>query len=461
VPLISVDLAAIGEFLAASLRSATGLPLPVRASDEAGTPGNIVLTQEGVDPALGDEGYELDIRPQGMLLRAARPAGIFRGVQTIRQLLPASAEQGEVQPDAWCLPCSQIRDLPRFAWRGMMLDVARHFFGVEDVKRLIDLMALYKLNIFHLHLSDDQGWRVMIRSWPELALKGGSLSVGGGPGGYYTREQYAEIVEFARQRYITVVPEIDMPGHVNAALASYPELNGDGKAPELYTGTEVGFSSLSLDQEVTYRFIEDVVAELAAMTPGDYIHIGGDEAFSTDPAGYAPFIERVQAIVQSHGKRMAGWEEISRAKLLPSSLAQAWRSPMVQDAVKQGARVIMSPASMTYLDMKYTASTPLGLAWAGMVDVKDAYDWDPATLIEGVGEKEVAGIEAPLWSETLRTMKDVEYMAFPRLIALAEVGWSSTAGRNWAEFAARLAQHSRRLEAMDVNFYRSTQVDWA
>jgi len=460
VPLNSGELKVVGEYLAAKLRPSTGFPLPVQASGAATTPGDIVLTQEGADPALGEEGYELVICPDNVWLRAAAPAGIFRGVQTIRQLFPVAVERDYAQAGPWNLPCGRIRDLPRFTWRGMMLDVARHFFGLEDVKRLIDLIAFYKFNTFHLHLSDDQGWRLMIHSWPDLALKGGSTAVGGVPGGFYTQEEYTEIVEYARQSYITVVPEMDMPGHVNAALASYPELNKDGKAPELYSGTEVGFSSLSLDQEITYRFIDDVVRELAALTPGAYIHIGGDEAFSTDPAGYVSFIERVQAIVQAHGKCMVGWEEISKVRLLPTSLAQAWRSPLVHDAVKQGAKAIFSPASMTYLDMKYNPSTPLGLSWAGTVEVKDAYDWDPAALIEGVGENDVAGIEAPLWSETLHTIKDVEFMAFPRLAALAEVGWSATACRVWEEFVGRLAQHGSRLEAMSVNFYRSEQVAW-
>jgi hexosaminidase len=342
----------------------------------------------------------------------------------------------------------------------MMLDVSRHFFGPEEVRRLIDLLALYKVNRLHLHLSDDQGWRIEIRSWPNLALYGGSTQVGGGPGGYYTRQEYADLVAYARSRYITVVPEIDMPGHTNAALASYPELNCDGVARPLYTGTEVGFSSLCLEKEVTYRFVDDVVGEIAALTPGPYFHIGGDEAMATPLPAYIAFVERVQRIVQAHGKQMIGWEEIAQAPLLPTSVAQVWHGGMGRQAVQQGNRVIMSPAFKAYLDMKYTPETPLGLNWAGYIEVRDAYEWDPATVAEGIGEEHILGVEAPLWTETVQTRADIDWMTFPRLIGYAEIGWSPAEGRNWEEYRVRLGRHGPRLTALGVNFYRSPQVPW-
>jgi hexosaminidase len=385
---------------------------------------------------------------------------VFWGVQTLRQLLPASIESETRQPGPWSIAAGIIRDRPRFVWRGAMLDVARHFFGVQDVKRFIDLMAFYKLNRLHLHLTDDKGWRIEIRSWPNLATYGGSTAVTGDPGGYYTQADYAEIIEYARSRYMVVVPEIDMPGHTNAALSSYAELNCSGAAPPLFTGIEVGFSSLCVDREVTYRFVEDVLTELAAMTPGPYLHIGGDEAQATDQAEYRRFIERIQLIVLAQGKRMVGWEEIAQATLDPTSIAQHWASDMAVRAVQQGSQVILSPAARAYLDMQYDPSSPLGLHWAGYVEVRDAYDWDPAALLEGVREQDVLGVEAPLWSETLRTIEDVEYMAFPRLIGIAEIGWSAAEDRSWEEYRARLAAHGPRLTAMDVPFYRSPQVDW-
>jgi hexosaminidase len=454
------ELLAVGQYLAERLRPATSYPLPVQTATGAPPPNSIYLTTSGSDPALGEEGYELTITPQAVTLSAPQPAGLFWGVQTLRQLLPPAVESSTPRPGPWILPVGTIRDWPRFPWRGMMLDVSRHFFGPEEVRRLIDLLALYKVNRLHLHLSDDQGWRIEIRSWPNLALYGGSTQVGGGPGGYYTRQEYADLVAYARSRYITVVPEIDMPGHTNAALASYPELNCDGVARPLYTGTEVGFSSLCLEKEVTYRFVDDVVGEIAALTPGPYFHIGGDEAMATPLPAYIAFVERVQRIVQAHGKQMIGWEEIAQAPLIPTSVAQVWHGGMGRQAVQQGNRVIMSPAFKAYLDMKYTPETPLGLNWAGYIEVRDAYEWDPATVAEGIGEEHILGVEAPLWTETVQTRADIDWMTFPRLIGYAEIGWSPAEGRNWEEYRVRLGRHGPRLTALGVNFYRSPQVPW-
>jgi hexosaminidase len=267
-------------------------------------------------------------------------------------------------------------------------------------------------------------------------------------------------VAYAQARYIIIVPEIDMPGHTNAALASYPELNCDGKAPDLYTGTQVGFSSLCIDKDITYTFVEDVVRELAAITPGPYLHIGGDEASATEQTDYIQFIERVETIVQSHGKQMVGWEEIAQSELLESSIAQHWSSNLAQEAVQQGAKVIMSPASKAYLDMKYNESTELGLDWAGLIEVSTAYNWDPATVVYGVNESDIVGVEAPLWSETLETIDDIEYMTFPRLCGYAEIAWSPADGKNWDEYRVRLGAHGPRLAALGVNYYPSAEVPW-
>jgi hexosaminidase len=355
----------------------------------------------------------------------------------------------------------RITDNPRFEWRGAMLDVARHFFSVEEVKRYIDLIALYKFNRLHLHLADDQGWRIEIKSWPRLTTHGGSTEVGGGPGGFFTQAQYSDIVSYARDRFITIVPEIDMPGHTNAALASYAELNCDGKARDLYMGIEVGFSSLCVDKDVTYRFINDVVREIAKLTPTPYFHIGGDEVKTLTPQQYVQFIERVQKIVNSHGKQVVGWDEIAPVELWASTIVQHWRPDGTPTAaVKQGAKIIMSVANRTYLDMKYDNNTPIGLNWAANIEVKDAYDWDPATVAQGIPESAIVGVEAPIWSETLGGIRDVEYMAFPRILAIAEIAWSPAAARNWDEFRVRLATHGPRLSALGVNFYRSPSVPW-
>ena len=299
---------------------------------------------------LGPEGYDLTVTPSAVKLVAEEPAGLFYGVQTIRQLLGVGKR----------LPAVRIRDRPRFGWRGSMLDVARHFRPLKDVKRFIDLIALYKLNRLHLHLSDDQGWRIAISKWPRLATHGGQTEVGGGRGGYYTQRQYSDLVEYAAARNVEIVPEIDMPGHVHAALSSYPKLSCDGKSTPLYTGIDVGFSTLCVDKPVTYDFVSDVIGELARLTPGPFIHIGGDEAAATKPADYVKFVRRVQQIVGSYGKRMIGWEEIGRARLDRSTVLQHWnppgRSTFTPQAGARGAKGVMSPAEPPNQDQKKHAA---------------------------------------------------------------------------------------------------------
>ncbi|HEX6471704.1 MAG TPA: beta-N-acetylhexosaminidase [Streptosporangiaceae bacterium] len=457
--------ARVATSLATVLRRSTGYRLPVVASPGAGH--GISLALSGAR-GLGQEGYTLDVARDGVRLRAHTAEGLFRGAQTLRQLLPPQVESPTVRTGPWIVPGVRITDRPRFGWRGAMLDVSRHFFSVAEVERYIDLAALYKINMLHLHLADDQGWRIMIDSWPRLATYGGGTEVGGGPGGYYTKADYAEIVRYAAARYITVVPEIDMPGHTNAALASYAELNCDGVAPPRYTGTEVGFSSLCVGKDITYRFIDDVVRELAAMTPGPYIHIGGDEAHSTAHDDYVTFIDRVRDIVARHGKTMVGWKEIADAAIAPGSVAQFWASthPGAEDAaqaraaVERGAKVLMSPCDKTYLDMKYTATTPFGLSWCGIVEAQDSYTWDPARIVDGVTDADIRGVEAPLWSETIDDIGDAEFMAYPRLAGIAEIGWSPATGRSWDDYRLRLAAQGPRWDALGVNFYRSPQVPW-
>lgn len=427
-------------------------------------PQSAIVLELGLAAIAGPEAYELEVARHRVTIRANQPAGLFYGVQSFRQLLPAFLEYSAVRPHKErpvAAAAGRIADAPRFGWRGAMLDVSRHFLPVADVKRYVDLISLYKFNRLHLHLADDQGWRIEIRSWPNLAAHGSSTQVGGGKGGYYTQEQYAEIVRYAADRFITIVPEIDMPGHTNAALASYAELNCDGVARQLYTGIEVGFSALCVDKDITYRFIDDVVREIAAITPGPWFHIGGDEVKTLAPENYIRFIDRVQDIVRSHGKRTIGWDEIAPAALLPGAVVQLWRpKTSLAEAVAKGAQVIVSVADRAYLDMKYDSTIAVGLSWAGYVDVERAYDWDPVTAATGVPEPAILGVEAPLWTETLATIQDVEYLAFPRLAAIAEVGWSRAEARDWDAFKQRLGAHGARLTALGVNFHRSPTVPW-
>jgi hexosaminidase len=457
------EIRAIGRYLAGRLRPALGYDLAVAAKDTADS-GNIVLSAKGADSSLGVEGYSLSVKKDRVVLAANTPAGLLYGVQTIRQMLPAKVESATVQPGPWTIAAGTIRDMPRFSWRGAMLDVARSFFTVAEVKRYIDLLAFYKFNRFHLHLADDQGWRIEIKSWPKLAVQGGDNAVQGGRKGFFTQAHYADIVAYAHDRYIMVVPEIDMPGHCNAALSCYPELNQNGVAPAPYSGIDVGFSSLATDKEMTYAFVNDVIREVAALTPGPYIHIGGDEVKKMSGDEYKRFFARVTKIVSSCGKQMVGWGEIAKTDSVAGSVVQHWTCGNSGDlaamAVVKGARVVMSPANKAYLDMKYTKATALGQDWAGLVEVKDAYCWDPADFVAGVKETAILGVEAPVWSETLWSMGDLEFMVFPRLAGLAEIAWSPLNGRNWDEYSLRLASHGARWTVMGVNFYRSPQVPW-
>lgn len=450
----------VAEFLAGLLTTVGPVGPSVAQMGTAIPEGSLVLSLD-LDPAEGEEAYELNVTASGVALRASAPAGLFYGVQTLRQILPPILEHDAARPRPIAVPQVRITDRPRFAWRGAMLDVARHFFSVEDVKRYLDLLALHKMNRLHLHLSDDQGWRIEIKGWPNLTAMGARTEVGGTAGGFYTQEQYKEIVAYARERFIDIVPEIDMPGHTNAALAAYPELNCDGIAPPPYTDIKVGFSCLCVADERTYAFIDDVVREVSALTPGPFFHVGGDEVKKLGGADYAQFINRAQDIVERHGKRMIGWDEIALASLHPASVVQHWRpGTQLGSAVANGSKLIMSPANRAYLDMQYDTSSFLGLFWAGRIEVKDAYAWDPATLMEGVGETSILGVEAPLWTETLATIREVESMAFPRLAAIAEIGWSAQAARDWDDFRLRLGGQGQRWQAMGVNFHRSPQILW-
>lgn len=446
-----------GIYLAQKLNQISGYKFDTQVTEKVPEKGIYIAVSEELGD-LNDEGYELNIGKKLIKITAKTPAGCFNGVQTLLQVLPLSLLAGDVAEVA----TGTIRDFPEYNYRGAMLDVARHFFDVEEVKQFIDFLATYKMNVLHLHLADDQGWRIEIKSWPKLTEIGGSLEVGGGKGGFYSQEQYTELVNYALERNITIIPEIDMPGHTNAALASYAELNCNGKATELYTGTEVGFSTLCTSKEITYQFIGDVIRELSEITPGPYIHIGGDESHVTPMEDYIPFINRVQEIVISNGKQIIGWDEIANATLVDSvTTVQFWANEKnTTMGFEQGAKVLMSPAARAYLDMKYDSTTVLGLHWAGYIEVDHGYSWDPAKMVPGLTKDKILGIEAALWSETVSNIDEVEYMVFPRLPGYAEIGWTSPETRSWDEYKLRLAKHGPRFDELDIDFYASELVPW-
>lgn len=461
------------------------LPLPVSVRALSGDP----LVFEGeppatrtLDPAAHEnpEGYRLSVRAGGATIAAPTEAGLFYGIQTLRQL--ASQQPGGIAP-------VDIVDHPRYPYRGMMLDVVRHFQPVSAIKDVINKMALLKLNHLHLHLTDDQGWRVEILSRPELTGRSALSEVGGGPGGFYTQEEYREIVEYAAARFITVVPEFDIPGHTHAVGVAYPDLVEEpalvasvleqseefGLAlpvhGEPYTSTIVGHSSLKTASTEVDEFVADVVSELAALTPGPYLHIGGDEALGTPKEDFVSFVSRAARIAAGTGKTLIGWHEMGACTELPAgTIGQFWGSTDDDSAagvptrtfIDHGGSVILSPADAIYLDMKYASDDPIGLAWAnGPTSVRDSYEWEPDTLIEGVSGSQILGIEAPLWTETVETPAQRDWLTFPRLASAAEIAWSAREGRTWEDFRVRLGAQAPLWQDAGISFYESPEIDWS
>lgn len=451
------EAAPVAEYLVNLLRPHTRLSLPLSGR------GNIVLA---IEPGHPQGGYELTVTPEAIRITANEAEGLFDGVQTLRQLLlPSGPTTGR-----FGIATTTITDYPRFSYRGAMLDVARHFFTVDHVKRYIDSISMLKMNALHLHLSDDQGWRIEISGWPRLTEVGGSRQVGGGQGGYYTQAQYTEIVEYAASRYITIIPEIDMPGHTTAALASYAELNCSGQARSLYYGTSVGFSSLCISKDVTWQFVSDVVSQLAALTPGPWIHIGGDESDATTKADYVAFVNRATGIVAAQGKTAIGWHDIGYGTDMPNgTIGQYWdyitprggSGVLTERILDNGGQLIMSPSNVAYMDQKYDLSERLGTKWAeAPLTLDEAYGWDPAAIFPDRDPSTILGVEAPLWTETIATMAEIEYMAFPRIVAIAEVGWSQQDARSFGDFTTRLAVFADYLDAAGIGYNRTPGVPW-
>ncbi|WP_343485770.1 family 20 glycosylhydrolase [Allomuricauda sp. d1] len=451
----------VGQFLAKKIKNQLQLDLPVNGDDDETIERIIYINQTDSLQSDANEAYQLYIKNDSILLNAKTAAGAFRGIQTLRQLLPEASNDTLAEQPLWLIPSGKIIDAPSFEYRGAMLDVARHFFSVEEVKRFIDLLAYYKYNKFHMHLTDDQGWRIEIKSWPKLTEVGAQTEVGGGKGGFYTQEDFKDLVTYAAERHIEIIPEVDMPGHTNAASFSYPFLNGNGKAVKNYTGTRVGFSTFDARKDTVYAFLDDVVREIAAISPSKYFHIGGDESHVTKKDDYIHFVEKVEKIVNKHDKTMVGWEEIVQADLDSTSVVQFWSdSTNAIKAAKKGNNIIFSPAHKTYLDMQYDTLSEYGLHWAAYIPVDTAYNWNPNSYVKGLPKENILGIEAPLWSETISNSAEMEYLAFPRAIGYAELGWTSTENRDWQDYKKRLAQQTPFLDRMKVDYYPSKLIDW-
>ena len=476
--------------LAARLHASTSLPLKIKSDPAGATGGDIVLTTNGADAALGPEGYELTVTTNGVVVRAPQAAGIFYGTQSLLQLLPPEVfSKDPVGGITWTIPCTEISDSPRFAWRGFMLDVSRHFFTKTEVEQVLDLMALYKLNTFHWHLADDQGWRIQIKKYPRLTTVGAwrdgigfhldpkrttAYDRHGRYGGYYTQKEIRAVVAYAAARHITIVPEIEMPGHSSAALVAYPQFLCPGitipQVPNSSRGTRTGVYCAGND--ATYAFLDDVLSEVAKLFPGKYIHIGGDEVSKSNWAACAEcqlriktehlkderglqayFIRRIETIVNAHGKSLIGWSEIREGGIAPSATLMDWIGGGRESAVS-GHDVVMTPQDDCYFDhYQSTNRSAEPKAFGGYLPLKQVYEFEP--IPDGLAlefQTHVLGGQANLWTEYVPNLRQVEYMMFPRLGALSEVDWSPKEGRDWNDFQTRTALNEKRLSLMGVNY---------
>ncbi|MBV4203952.1 family 20 glycosylhydrolase [Bacteroides salyersiae] len=478
------EMTALANYFNEEISDATGFSLPVNNS---GT----IIFQLGEHKELGEEGYQLSISADQLILSAYKHHGIFNGIQSVLQLLPPEIKSKTVQADAtWSINCIEVTDKPQFAWRGLMLDVSRHFFTKQEVKKFIDQMAEYKYNVFHWHLTDDQGWRLEVKSLPRLTAIGAwraprvgnwwerepqlptdSLSYGG----YYTTEDIREIVEYAQQRYVTIVPEIDIPGHSMAALSAYPEISCTGGPFHVNVGntfyTKIE-NSLCAGNEQTFEVLDSVFAEVARLFPSPYIHIGGDECYKgfwekcpkckmrmqkehlknlEELQSY--FVKRVAAMVQKRGKQVIGWDEILEGGLAPEAIVMSWRGMKGGiEAAKQGHSVIMTPTDHCYLDF-YQGDPTVEPNTYSMLRLQDCYKYQ--LIPDSVDASLIMGGQGNLWTESVPHYRQVEYMIWPRALAISETLWTDARLRNWKFFVNRVEQQFERFDRSGVNYARS------
>jgi hexosaminidase len=483
----SEELLAIGRRLSGRLARLTGRAVPVDvAGGQAAGPQTILLSTLAARETLGAEGYELTVTPRSITLRAPRPAGVAFGVETLAQLLPP---EGGWEPanragrGACAIRCLHAIDYPRFAWRGMNLDVARHFFPKQFVKRYIDYLAAYKFNVFHLYLTDDQGWRIEIQRYPRLtelgAWRSGTLkhtTQGGGDrkryGGFYTQDDIREIVAYARERSITVIPGISMPGHSQAALACYPELSSSGGPFEVWTDWGISKEVMDPGKEVVFEFVEGVLGEVLRLFPSPYIHTGGDEVprdrWKTSPYAQARmkqeglksedelqsyFTRRVERFLNSRGRKLIGWDEILQGGLAPRAVVMSWRGTAGGiAAARAGHQVVMTPHAETYFNYRQEPAKA-GPGHPGFLPLLAVYHFDPLRGLAAGEARYVLGGQGCLWTEYVPTPADVEYLLFPRLMAMAETLWSPPADRDDRDFLARTAAHVERLAHSGIRPY--------
>ena len=480
----------VGELLTESLARSTGYHLRLKRDGKEAT--NTISLR--IDPTLfnlGDEGYRLEISAERVIIRAPNTAGAFYAAQSLMQLFPPEIYAGSEQRRMkWTIPASQIEDVPRFKWRGALLDVGRHFMPKEFVLKFIDLLALHKMNVFHWHLTDDQGWRIEIKKYPKLTQIGslrkespieGSDQKGfdGTPhGGFYTQREIREIVAYAKRRFVTIVPEIEMPGHASAAIASYPELGNTEQRIEVSTHWGVHKDIYNVN-EGTVVFLQNVLEEVLGLFPGKFICIGGDEVpkdqwkasreaqarlkelgLNDEQELQSYFICRMDQFLTAHGRRLIGWDEILEGGLAPGAAVMSWHGlDGGVTAARAGHDVVMAAKAYTYFDFAQSKDPGVPFDERRYVPLEKVYSFEPIpSELSAEEAKRILGAQGQLWTEHIPNPARLEYMAFPRLVALAEVAWCPREKRDYANFLERLKTHERRLEILKVNFRRAENI---
>jgi hexosaminidase len=482
----------VGEYLSALLAASTGATPPVKiATKKHKLTNTIVIVINPKNKELGTEGYTLDVSADHVAISAAAAAGAFYGVQSLRQLLPPQIEsKTKVTGVKWTVPCVKIEDIPRFKWRGLMLDSARHFFSKEFVFKYIDDMALFKLNMLHMHLVDDQGWRLEIKRYPNLtdigskrgASKGWQLNGTGKPHkGFYTQDDMRGIIAYAAARHITIVPEIEMPGHAQAALASEEGLACTNQKFKVRTEWGVNKEIFCVGNDKTFEFLENVLTEVAALFPGEYIHIGGDEVpkerwkecakcqarikaegLKDESELQSWFIKRMEKFINSKGKKIIGWDEILEGGLPPRASVMSWRGMEGGiTAARSGHDVVMTPTSHCYFDyLQATEGEPRGIG--GFVPLCRVYSFEPVPKDMTAEEAEhIIGTQGNLWTEYIEKTTYAEYMAYPRAAALAEVAWTPKNLKNWNDFQDRMKAVYARMDVLGINYRKPKENESA
>lgn len=468
---------AVSHYFASLLKRTSGLSLNPIPSAPGMSATGIDFVLDATNTALPAESYRLTIEGERIIVRAAQAPGLFYGAVTLWQLITAGGDEHMV-------PTLRIEDAPRFGWRGYMLDSARHFHSVADIKRMLDAMALHKLNVFHWHLTDDQGWRIQIRKYPRLTGIGGCRIPGGDAGidaatggprtycGWYTQEQIRDVVAYAAERHITVVPEIDVPGHATAAIAAYPELGVEGAAMPVSNQRGIHANLFNVEEE-TFAFLADVFAEVVELFPSNYIHIGADEAVKTqwqqsprvqarmrelgiadEAALQSWFVQRLEKILAAHGRRLIGWDEILEGGLPPEATVMSWRGIEGGiEAARQGHDVVMSPVSAMYLDYLQTHSPNEPAGRPKIIPLETFYNFEPVPEALTASErKHILGLQANMWTGDTRSFTGVEHNTFPRLAAMAETGWTPASRKDYASFLQRLPEQLRRYRTLGIGY---------